>query len=812
VNRFCVNFETVKLSFSLQNAKAFLYLAFVAGVLFLGVGIAPARAAAAQSAPRVAPAKKPAANPAEMELHARLEAAQAAQRSGDAAAAAKANERLIALALREIGQLRLLETALPQAIELYGRSLDFEELSDTRVDLAIVELQANRPDDALSEVSRALSEDPNNARAYEVRGRAWIKRQDFANGGEALSRALQLDPGYESDVETMYSLGMCLLETKDPSDKAKAATVFDRMVQAHGDTGSLHVLFGRAYRDAEDLPAAIREFERAIALDTRTPHAHYFLGLAHLATNEWKATPEVRAEFVKELEYYPKDYLANYLVGFLASGDRDYAVSDRYLKIAAEVNPGGPEPWLYLGLNAYAQNDMKRAEEYLRKAVLLTGQDEARSNYQIRRAYVDLGRILVNSGRAEESEVFLAKARELQKKTMELTQQHVASVMNESGGTMGAVVGLQPPKEVESDVLFSSNADPFARIDASVIARSNLSKEQRAIADAQENRLRSVLGLSFNDLATSEAVSGQYLAALGHYQEAEHWDPHVEGLAKNLGLSAFRVQNYPEAIRGLTQALETKPSDRPVRALLGMAYFGAEKFADAARTFSPLGVPGMRDASVGYAWASSLARMDEPAKASAILVEFENANRSSSILLLVGQLWIEIGDYNSAARTLRDALQADPTLARANYFAGQAFTRWEHWPEAAASFRAELALSPDDPDAEYGLGFVLLQQSKVDEAARIFEQVLAVHPTHANSQYQIGKILLDRGKITEAIEHLETATRLSPQTDYMHYQLQIAYRKESRIADADRELDIYKELKARQRVRDRDAIPVIQSP
>ena len=48
----------------------------------------------------------------------------------------------------------------------------------------------------------------------------------------------------------------------------------------------------------------------------------------------------------------------------------------------------------------------------LRKAVELTGSDEARSNYQIRRAYVDLARILARSGRNEESDVFAAKARE----------------------------------------------------------------------------------------------------------------------------------------------------------------------------------------------------------------------------------------------------------------------------------------------------------------------------------------------------------------------------------------------------------------
>jgi tetratricopeptide (TPR) repeat protein len=803
------------LTFFLQNARTSVFSALAASLFLWGAVVVPVPSVAAQSAPQSGIAKsteRTTANPAELELRKRLEAAQAAQRSGDTAAAARANERLIALALREMGQLRLLETALPQAMELYRRSLDFEELPDTHVDLAIAELRANREDEALSEADKALAGDPNNARAYTVRARAFVKKQEYAKAADALARALQLDPSYEADVEMSYSLGMCLLQTKDPADKAKAAAVFDRMVQANGDSGSLHVLFGRAYRDAEDMPAAIREFERAIALDTRTPHAHYFLGLARLAVNEWKATPEVRAEFAKELEYYPKDYLANYLMGFLASGDRDYAVSDRYLKIAAEVNPAGPEPWLYMGLNAYAQSDMKHAEEYFRKAVVLTGDDESRSNYQIRRAYVDLGRILVNSGRTEESQVFLAKARDLQKKTMELTQQHVASVMTEADGTMAAMVPLEAPKEVETAVLTPPNADPFARIDASVMARSNLTKEQRAVADTQENRLRSVLGLSFNDLATSEAVGGQYLAALGHYQEAEHWDAHITGLAKNLGLSAFRAQNYPEAIRGLEQALEAKPTDKPVRAMLGMAYFGEEKFADAGKTFSPLGVAGMQDSTVGYAWASSLARSNDPKKASEVLAVFEQANRSSGILLMVGQLWIEIGDYDRSVKALHSALQAEPMLPKAHYFAGQAYTRWAHWSEAAAEFQAELALVPNDPDAMYGLGFVCLQQSKIDEAAAVFQQVIAAHPEHANSQYQIGKILLDRGELSEAIEHLEMATRLSPQTDYMHYQLQIAYRKESRIADADRELDIYKELKAKQRVRDRDAISKVQSP
>jgi tetratricopeptide (TPR) repeat protein len=77
--------------------------------------------------------------------------------------------------------------------------------------------------------------------------------------------------------------------------------------------------------------------------------------------------------------------------------------------------------------------------------------------------------------------------------------------------------------------------------------------------------------------------------------------------------------------------------------------------------------------------------------------------------------------------------------------------------------------------------------------------VVSTDPNHANAQYQLGKIMLDRGRLPDAIEHLEAAERLSPQTDYIHYQLQAAYRKQSRIADADRELALYKDLKSKQR-------------
>jgi tetratricopeptide (TPR) repeat protein len=305
--------------------------------------------------------------------------------------------------------------------------------------------------------------------------------------------------------------------------------------------------------------------------------------------------------------------------------------------------------------------------------------------------------------------------------------------------------------------------------------------------------------LSFNDLATSEAIQKDYSTALSHYQEAEHWDSNTPGLAKNIGLSAFRSNNDKEAIRGLSKALQEQPSDNPVRAMLGVAYFGAEKYAEAVNTLTPLGEAGMQDATVGYAWAASLSHMSELKKAAEVLIEFQKTNTSVDGLMLIGQLWIEIGDYGKAVDTFHQVLQSEPSLAKAHYFAGQADLRWEHWPEAAEEFQAELKIQPSDLDATYNLGFVYAQQSRVDDAVQLFQKVIATEPNHANAHYQLGKILQDRGQLSDSLQHLEAAARLSPQTDYIHYQLQAAYRKSGRDGDADRELEIYKELKAKQR-------------
>jgi lipopolysaccharide biosynthesis regulator YciM len=85
--------------------------------------------------------------------------------------------------------------------------------------------------------------------------------------------------------------------------------------------------------------------------------------------------------------------------------------------------------------------------------------------------------------------------------------------------------------------------------------------------------------------------------------------------------------------------------------------------------------------------------------------------------------------------------------------------------------------------------------------------VISVHPEHAQAQYQIGKVLLEDGQVPEAVQHLEIAAQRDPEADYIHYQLQTAYRRNGQKAEADRELEVYRNMKARKREKATIAMP-----
>ena len=677
------------------------------------------------------------------DLPARMQAVAVAQQSGDPANIASANRKLIATTLRALAEIKLTEGNNNQAVDLYKQSIEYEDTPAAHVALSLVYMRAQRTDEALAEIGPVLKANPNNADAWDVQGKLYMDKKAWRDAAYSFNRSLEL----QSNVIVAYALATSYL---NQGDKAKAEVIFKQLTDATGDRGSLHIMIGRAYQNAGMMDDAVREFNRAAALDPKATRAHYFIGLLYMAQNEWVATPQARDEFTQEVKINPQDFFGNFFLGYIDNNDKLYDDSDRYLKAAARDKPEWPEPYLYMGLNAFARKDDKKAEELLRKAIELTGDDKARNNYQIRRAYYVLGRICIQSGRKEEGVGYTKIFSDMQEKTMADSRANTpASKMQ---GTMGSGMAGEP--SVPTTAVINPSAQPGDEA-------PQLTAQEKADLKSTEQKLNVLLGNAYNDLGTSEARQKQYAAALTYFQQAEKWNPAVPHLMRNIGFAAFRASEYPESARALKVAIQQEPGDKMIPPMLAMALFSSDQYADAAKAFDQVGDVAYSDPRVAYAWATSLARTNQPDKANAILARMSQQQLSPDALLLVGQVYSDLGKQQQAIATYQKAIQQNPSLQRAHYYTGMAQLRLKQPNDAVKEFEAELKLNPDDAEA----------------------------------QYELGKTLLEQGKARDAIPHLQAAAKANPNLDDVHNQLQAAYRKTGRTADADREAKLAAEAK-----------------
>lgn len=687
-----------------------------------------------------------------------------ARKSGDLGAIGVASERVIALGLVEMAKLRLDKKAYDEAIKLCRDSLEFEDTAQTRVEMAIASLYAKRPSDAAEQASLATEMDPRNALAWNIKGEALLQSKDYAGAATALGRSLEL----KQDAESIYALGIAYLGL---GEKEKAAETFSQLLALIGDHGWSRVLVGRAYQEQKLPQEAEAEFGNALRLDPRTPNAHYFWALTLLQANEWSPTSEVRSHLQEELKLNSRHFLANYLLGFFATNEKNYDESDHYLHLAAKLNPSLPEVWLYLGLNAQGRKVNGTAELYFRKAIALAKKGNPKEHLSIRKAYIGLGRILLSSGRKKEGEELLQKARELQVENLTESQEKMSAMHTKEGaGVSGAVVPDLPESEERNSISAAADQGLSRGPGSQLAPRPGTSSPQDPAASA-EKHLRALLGSSFNDLATAEALQEKYDLAVKHYREAARWDSGIPGLQRNLGLAAFFVGEHAEAIRLLAKVIRATPGDAHARAVLGLAYFAREDFTKAAQTISPIADRAAQDPQLGFAWAKSLAETGNKIGAAHTLESLEKANPSMNVesLIQFGQLWLDLSETKRAEQAFRRALLIDPTNA----------------------------------DAKCALGIVLMRLSKPKEAADQFLSVLADHPDYSEALFQLGRASLELGNLPEAVRYLEEAARLQPARLSVHLELESAYRKAGRTSDADREHALSESLKNRRRaVRD----------
>ena len=734
--------------------------------------------------------------PTEDKLARHLSAAETYQLSGDLERAGQENRAVVAIALARLGAIAIRERQLQRAVELLGDSLAMRDDSDARTDMAIAYMRLREVERAITEAEAALKLDSKNSRAHHVLGKLLYMKGRYADAQPELERAIVLEP----DLDAAYTLGMTYLRLKQIE---RAKLVFEEMQAALANSANAHLLFGRAYEETGFSAEAEREFKKALAIDDKTPRAHFYLGYVILQHGGSERLSQAREEFERELQIDPQSVYSNFFLGVLAAAANDHSKAIRHLLETTRANPEFGEAYLFLGQSQAEVGDA-RAEKSLRRAIELTT-DISHNGYQIKKAHFNLGRILLKAGRRAEADKHLAIAKDLQAKSLETSRQELSEVL---GQVAKPTSELTAPSQIAATIANraeDNNGNAGGSSDGVLlIEESLLDAEQAAKYKKVKETLIEVLARAFHNLGVSAAQQSQFAVGLEQFAKAAQWKADLAGLDRNWGIVSFRAEQYETAIPPLARHVKVHPDDALTRRMLGVSYYLTQAFPQVVDTLKPLGPKITTDPELAYIYGVSLVQLGEQKQAGSLFESLSAQNpKSAQTRFYAAQGFAMLENHERAIKEFRSAADLDPKMQQVHYHAGQSLIRLNRLGEAEREFQAELLLNPEDAKAKYHLAYVLLEQKQqIPTALALLRETVAVRPEYSDARYQLGKTLIDLGQVSEAIEHLEIAARAEPSKDYIHYQLSIAYRRASREADADRELELYKSLKASKRKRE----------
>jgi tetratricopeptide (TPR) repeat protein len=688
------------------------------------------------------------------------------------------NERQIAesryrVALLEgwllMGELEAAERRWPEAKQAFERAA--ASSSETRrafQSLAMVHLQMKEVDPAVALLSRVVAARSKDIQARQLLAQALIVKGEPAQAVQELEEARLIAP---DDAELAFALATGYLRVK----KIEAADRLFAEVARRRPLPQTHVLIGRMYRDFREFERARVSLGRALALDPRVRHAHFYLGTAAVLEREAAGIDEAIAEFLRELEVAPGDPLASQHLGIGLVEARRHEEALPHLERVTRSDLASVDAWYYLARALLAADRPGPAAEALERSLAMATPERADSALR-RNIHYQLGIARRSLGQDAEAARHFAEAQQYSSERTEADRdwltRHLAGV----------------PQERDQQSSLAALAPAWAL--------AALPPADRA---ALRTRVRAALARAYLNLGVMHAQADRFPRAAELLESAAEVDADFPQVQYSLGVAYFNAQRYALAVAPLTRALTTSPGDVGLRRMLALAHFNAGAYAEAVALLEK--DPGREtSAELQYAYGAGLVRSGRTAEADPVFARLLARHGDSAELnVLIGQAYAQQGDYESATRALEHAKALKRDVAEADAALGVMYLKQGRLADAEKSLRAELGARPGDVKAAQHLAAVLEMDGRPDEAVPLLRRVLRAQPDFADARYLIGKILVAQGATAEAVQHLEVAARLQPEEANVRYQLGRAYQRAGRTTDAEAEMEIYGRLKEKRR-------------
>ena len=293
-------------------------------------------------------------------------------------------------------------------------------------------LQEGKSDEAIAQLQTLETRDPAmKGLAFEL-GEAYYKKGDYPKTIDYLKKATAADPtneeatqllglsdylgGHPADaipllekvqgwysranVDASYILGICYIQTRNYDQARKS---FGRMFDLSGDSAAAYLFTARMLLRQEYDPVAEEYAQKATALDSKLPLAHFLLGELYLYKSR---VPEAITEFKKELTINPANAATYYKLADAYSRVQRFEDAERVLQRSIWLDATSTGPYILMGKVLEKKGEFDLAVRALQRAATMDPNNPT-THHLLGQAYRDIGK-------KEEAESELKLAEELQ--------------------------------------------------------------------------------------------------------------------------------------------------------------------------------------------------------------------------------------------------------------------------------------------------------------------------------------------------------------------------------------------------------------
>ena len=522
-----------------------------------------------------------------------------------------------------------------------------------------------------------------------------------------LRRIVEIDP---NDLDARLKLAKLML--KGGATDA-ASKVIELAREGDKPNAELHSLKATVLARSNDLVGALREANRAIAIDPNNVDATTLIASRKFADRDFDGA----LKSMQDLSGYAAEDLRvrQIKVQILAQkGELKEAEMIQRGIVAEKLNDSAPR--LQLVQIMIARGELLAAEAELRVQAAVDPKDT--------KAALDVVRFLTGSkgraaGRAE-----------------------LDSLIKKGGDVFEYLMAL-----TDFDIAESKFDDAIKRLQD--LIASEISAERKTLAQVKLAEIYVGRG----DFAAGDPIVAQILAI----------DRRNIGGLKLRAIVKIERKDIDSAVADLREALNDQPKSSDLLLLLAKAYESGGKLELADRQYADAIKASNSDNNVVGRYVNFLKRRDDLERADSVLLEAATRNpRNSQILQPLAQLRLARRDWMGARVVADMAARNDDGRAFAEEVRAAAFAGEGKTDESVAALEKVHQVAPDaiDPVASLIAGYV--RQNQPDKAATLVQDMLKKFPDNAQLLVLSGQVNLSKKNDDQAVKDFQTAIKRQP--------------------------------------------------